>query len=151
MLQFILTIGAIALFALVLNIGINHVDLQAPERHRVHAKMQSGFGTLHSGFSSYLIEQSSLPTTSGWETELDDYIDVPAPVDGVLSWSYTETNGKAYFCLSGIFDDVHFKAAQKLDDSLNSFYLDSSCGATTTSAPPSTFPLSYAATYWVRP
>jgi len=150
----ILVIISISLLAAFLNAGLNYVNLNQYQESKYEKLIESSLTSFSINFSAYKnLKGYSLPT-SNWESELGEINqELPASISGNV-WSYNNTSGKYYFCLSSsaVSENVYNAMVKVKDNRSVKTFVNTNCGAndaTTSFSPPSSFPAQIALTYWI--
>lgn len=151
MMNLILVVMSIALMGAMSIVSINYINSDARVAASLEPQLKNGFNSLEVGFNNYRLNTGAQPNLMTDITPSYAFIP-PAPAPAT-TWTFgsggTGGNGR-YFCLSGQMSSAMIRAAQNLTNvfSPQAYFINSSCGALTTSLPTGANP-TVAITYWV--
>lgn len=157
MLSLLLTLMSISLLAGMALVTISYIPASEPTTQATISKLRTGFTGLQTGYNDYVAATGSVPTTTNWDSVLTpQYVFIPATPGSGLGWTYVSgaayggTTGN-YFCLSGTWNQAQYQGALSAATwfSPQAYFVNSSCGATSTGNSPTSWPATAAVTFWV--
>lgn len=151
MLSLFYTILSIALLASMLFASVQYLAPGQQLTTKTYTLADKGFTSLAQAYSNYVQATTVAPGLSTWQTDLTPkYVFLPQ-TPASTAWSYGTDGVGHWFCLSGTVSQPQYAGMAQLSQiySVQQYFLGASCGATTNSAAPATFPAPLYATYWV--
>lgn len=157
MLSLILTIMSIFLLGAAALISISYLPSGEYATQATLNKLKTGLNGLQTGYNNYVAATGSTPTTANWSSVLTpQYVFLPPVPSNNLQWSYVAgaaygSSTGNYFCLSGTWTKSQYQGAVFAANwfSPQAYFINSSCGATSSESTPSSWPASAAVTFWV--
>lgn len=145
---------AIALISLLFYSGSSIINEDKYIEKGVETEIKSRFSLISQGYNAYrLRERMPLPVVS-WQSEFSKHSTLPNDYKG-LSWTYNSNGNGNYFCLTGtVNSDMLLNAFVEISNDFpnNSFYYNTSCGATSNFAvlPSTSGGVTVSATFYLR-
>jgi hypothetical protein len=160
MVNFILTILAIALTAAVLYTMVSYVNPNQAIARGVGEQVYAGFTTLEQALNDHKTATGDwLAPGLTWASTLTPaYAFLPRPPKN-MAWNYALGGAGRYLCLapingSALVSEAQYKGFTRFAEKVSAqqgFVSTAGCGVVLNSQPPSSWPASVFVTYWIEP
>lgn len=149
----VIVILAIIMMSFVTFSGISYLRLDPYTTIRYEKEVEGGFLQLITGFYAYKSMYGITLSSNNWENKLDNInIKIPKNIE-TSNWSYYNSLGKQYFCLTGTLNNNVYKASVNYANrSTDNVYINNACGAITTTTAltkPTSSTTTFSITYWI--
>lgn len=149
MLGIVLVVISVGLFSMFMLAGSGYINYDRVAEMKHESKLESALVQVGSAISQYDIINSHLP--SQWSDIVPGYTAEPRLPDGLIWDSLTldPATQSLTVCLSGSIGEPVYNALTHTQANLDagSFFINTTCGASSNISKPATFPSTVTATY----